>query len=210
MTLSLWFIFLVAPTETTMGDVQRIFYFHVPCAWISFLAFFVVFISSLLYLISRKEFFDRVALSSAEIGVLFSTFVLTTGPLWAKPVWGIWWTWDARLTSSFVLWLIYISYLLLRAFVTPEYKKKVLSAVVGIVGFIDVPIVYFSIRLWRTQHPSPVIGGGESSGIDPIMLKTLLLALTAFLFFYFVLAKLRVSILKANDELEKFHHHLRR
>jgi heme exporter protein C len=192
-----------------MGNIQRIFYFHVSSAWVSFIAFFVVFVFSLLYLIKRKDIFDHIALSSAETGVLFSTFVLTTGPLWAKPVWGIWWTWDARLTSMFVLWLMYISYLLLRAFVTPEYKKKILSAVVGIVGFVDVPIVYLSIRLWRTQHPSPVIAGGEGSGIDPVMFKTLHLTFFAFILFYLAFMKLRISLLKVQEELEQFHRNLR-
>jgi heme exporter protein C len=210
MIASLWCIFMWAPTEATMGNVQRIFYFHVSSAWVSFIAFFTVFVSSLLYLIKRKDIFDHVALSSAEIGVLFSSFVLTTGPLWAKPVWGIWWTWDARLTSMFVLWLMYVSYLILRAFVTPEYKKKILAAVVGIVGFIDVPIVYLSIRLWRTQHPSPVIAGGEGSGIDPVMFKTLHLTFFAFILFYLVFMKLRISILKVHEELDQFHHSLRR
>lgn len=204
MTFCLFAVFIIAPTEATMGHVQRIFYFHVASAWISFLAFFVVFISGLLFLVLRKEIFDRWALASAETGVLFSTFVLTTGPLWAKPVWGIWWTWDARLTSTFVLWLIYISYLMLRSFVTPEHKKKVLSAVVGIVGFIDVPIAYLSIRWWRTQHPAPVIAGDEGSGIDPLMLKVLFFSLFVFLLLYFCLAKLRISIAQCDSEIQFF------
>ncbi|MBI1869591.1 MAG: cytochrome c biogenesis protein CcsA [Chlamydiae bacterium] len=203
MLLALWAIFLWAPIEKTMGDVQRIFYFHVPSAWVSFLSFLVVFISSLLYLITRKNIFDHTAQASAELGVLFSSFVLITGPLWAKPVWGIWWTWDARLTSTLVLWLIYISYLMLRSFIPQEQKKKTLSAVLGIVGFIDVPIVYLSIRWWRTQHPAPVIGGGEGSGIDPVMFKTLMISFAAFLLFYFLLMKLRLGILKAANELKE-------
>jgi heme exporter protein C len=201
MIAALYAVFIIAPTETTMGHVQRIFYFHVASAWISFLAFFVVFISSLLFLLLRKECYDHCAAASAETGVLFSSFVLTTGPLWAKPVWGIWWTWDARLTSTFILWLIYISYLMLRSFVTPEHKKKVLSAVVGIVGFMDVPVSYLSIRWWRTQHPSPVIAGGEGSGIDPVMLKVLLFSVFVFMLLYFCLARLRISIARCDSEI---------
>ncbi len=207
MLASLWMIFLVAPTEATMGDIQRIFYFHVASGWISFLAFFVVFVGSILFLLTRKNAFDRIALASAELGILFSTLVLITGPLWAKPVWGIWWTWDARLTSSFVLWLIYISYLMLRAFVHPEHKKQILSAVLGILGFVDVPIVYLSIRWWRTQHPSPVIGGGEGSGIDPLMFKTLMISCLAFFILYIVLIKIRISLLKAEEDIQKIQNH---
>jgi len=201
MVFCLYAVFIIAPTEATMGHVQRIFYFHVASAWVSFLAFFVVFLCSLLYLLSRKEYFDHCAAASAETGVLFATFVLTTGPLWAKPVWGIWWTWDARLTSTFILWLIYVAYLMLRSFVTPDHKKKVLAAVVGIVGFMDVPISYLSIRWWRTQHPSPVIAGGEGSGIEPVMFKVLIFSVFMFLLIYIYLALLRISIMRCNSEI---------
>ena len=123
---------------------------------------------------------DAVAVATAEVGVVFNTVVLVTGPLWAKPVWGIWWTWDARLTSTFIMWLIYISYLLLRRFSTANEQTPKLAAALAIFGFVDVPIVYMSIRWWRTQHPSPVIGGGENSGLDPHMLHALLWNFAAF------------------------------
>ena len=164
----------VAPTEATMGDIQRIFYYHVPSAMLSFLFFFISFLSSVAYLVthqnhpSRALTADALALASAEVGVVFCTVVLITGPLWARPVWGIWWTWDARLTTTLVLWLVYVSYLLLRHFASGS-QVQTLAAVLAIFGYVDVPIVYMSTRWWRTQHPGPVFGGGEGSGVAPSM-----------------------------------------
>src|SRR5713101_801599 len=159
----------MAPTERTMGLIQRIFYFHVPSAWTGFVAFFLVLVSSIAYLFRRRPQWDWLAVSAAEVGVACFTVVLVTGPIWAKPVWGIWWTWDARLTSTFVLWVLYVTYLLLRSLVEDSSRRAVLSAVYGIFAFLDVPLVYMSIRWWRTQHPQPVIGGGQGSGLHPTM-----------------------------------------
>ena len=161
----------VAPTERTMGDIQRIFYFHVGSAWAGMDAFFVCFVANLLYVWKRAPKFDFLAVSCAEVGLVLTTVVLITGPIWAKPVWGIYWTWDARLTSTFVLWLLYISYLLLRSLIEEPERRALLSALFGIFAFIDVPLVFFSIRWWRTQHPAPVIMGGTGSGLDPTMNK---------------------------------------
>ncbi|HZQ24089.1 MAG TPA: cytochrome c biogenesis protein [Terriglobales bacterium] len=171
---------VVAPTEKTMGDVQRIFYYHVPSAWTAFLLFAINFVASVIYLFRRNPKLDAVALVSAEVGVVFCTVVLVTGPLWARPVWGIWWTWDIRLTSTLVLWLIYVSYLMLRRFSTSG-QTPVLAAALAIFGALDVPLVYFSIWYFRTQHPQPVIGGGGS--IDPRMLHVLLINWLAFMCF---------------------------
>src|SRR5208282_831316 len=135
------------------------FYYHVPSAWTAFLLFFVNLVASVVYLIRKSTKADAVALVSAEVGVVFCTVVLVTGPIWARPVWGIWWTWDIRLTTTLVLWLIYVSYLVLRRF-SSGGQTQVLAAALAIFGFVDVPIVYMSIRWFRTQHPSPVIGGG--------------------------------------------------
>lgn len=193
---------LFAPTEATMGDVQRIFYFHVPAAWVAFLAFLVVFVFSLAYLFRRDKKWDVLAASSAEAGVLFCTLVLITGPMWAKPAWGVWWTWDARLTLTLVLWLIYVAYLMLRHYMTDPERRATFAAVLGVVGFIDVPLVYFSIRWWRTQHPQPVMAGGEDSGLEPRMLATLLVCLAAFTLLFFVLLRLRVKMLALQDEID--------
>ncbi|HKW19022.1 MAG TPA: cytochrome c biogenesis protein [Terriglobales bacterium] len=178
LCFALYEALIVAPTEQTMGNVQRIFYYHVPSAWTAFLLFTVNFVSSIVYLARRNAKADILALISAEVGVVFCTVVLVTGPIWARPVWGIWWTWDMRLTLTLVLWLIYISYLVLRRFSTSG-KTPVIAAVLAIFGALDVPLVYFSIWFFRTQHPSPVIGDGGS--LDPRMAHVLLINWAAFL-----------------------------
>jgi heme exporter protein C len=165
----------IAPDEKTMHAIQRIFYFHVPSAISSFIAFFVVFVANAAYLVTRKPKWDWLGVAGAEVGVACATIVLITGPIWARPVWGIWWTWDARLTSTFILWLLYVSYLLLRGLIDDPQRRATLSAIVGIFAFLDVPLVYLSNRLWRTQHPQPVILGGENSGLAPGMGKVLLI-----------------------------------
>src|SRR5246500_3114123 len=161
LSYALYEALVAAPTEQTMGDVQRIFYYHVPSAWTAFLLFSINFVASVWYLIRRNQTADIVALVTAEVGVVFCTVVLVTGPLWARPVWGIWWTWDIRLTSTLVLWLIYVSYLVLRRF-SSSGQTPVLAAALAVFGALCVPFVYFSIWFFRTQHPQPVIGGGGS------------------------------------------------
>lgn len=202
MLMALFCIFLFAPTEATMGDVQRIFYFHVPAAWASFLGILFLFVFSLLFLSSQRREWDICASSAAEVGAVFCTMVLISGPLWAKAVWGIYWTWDARLTSFFVLWLIYIGYLLLRKLLESPLQRARLSAVFGILGAMDVPVVYFSTRWWRTQHPSPVIAGGEQSGLEPRMLVTLMISLTAFTLLFIFLWRMRCKLEHSADRLE--------
>ena len=192
----------VAPMERTMGDVQRIFYYHVPSAWTAFVLFSVNLVASVIYLVKKSTTADAVAVVSAEIGVVFCTVVLVTGPIWARPVWGIWWTWDIRLTTTLVLWLIYVSYLMLRRFSESSQTPK-LAAVLAIFGALDVPLVYFSIWFFRTQHPQPVIGGGGS--IDPRMLHVLLINWLAFSCFAFLLgwARFRLERLeRAAEESE--------
>jgi heme exporter protein C len=178
LSYALYLALVVAPTEQTMGDVQRIFYYHVPSAWTAFLLFAINFVASVVYLVRRNPAVDAIAVTSAEVGVVFCTIVLITGPLWARPVWGIWWTWDIRLTSTLVLWLMYVAYLILRRFSTGG-QTPVIAAAVAVFAALDVPLVYFSIRLFRTQHPQPVIGGGGS--IDPRMLHVLLMNWYAFI-----------------------------
>jgi heme exporter protein C len=184
MIAALYMVFVYVPTEKTSGIVQRIFYFHVPVAWVSFLAFFVTFIFSILYLWKRRTKWDAIAHASAEVGVIFTTLVLITGPIWAKPAWGIWWTWDARLTTSLVLWLTYVAYLLVRSYATEPARGARFGAVIGIVGFIDVPIVFMTVNLWRTQHPGIIIFEG---GLAPPMLTTLLVCIAAFTILYVLL-----------------------
>jgi heme exporter protein C len=166
------------------------------------LLFFGNFIASVFYLIKRSPRADAWALSFAEVGVVFCTIVLVTGPLWAKPVWGIWWTWDARLTTTLVLWLIYVSYLMLRRF-SEGQQTPTIAAALAVFGFIDVPIVYMSIRWWRTQHPQPVFGGGQGSGIDPAMRYAVMVNWIAFMALGALLAWARYRIARAEQAEEE-------
>ena len=200
----------VAPEEQTMGEIQRIFYYHVPSAWTSFLCFFVNFIASIVYLARRKSSpaaalaADAVALATAEVGVAFCTIVLITGPLWARPVWGIWWTWDARLTTTLILWLIYVSYLFLRHYAAGG-QAPTLASVVAIIGFLDVPLVYMAIRWFRTQHPQPVMAGGSGSGLDPAMWTALLWNWAAFVAFGFLLIWMRYNLVRFEQRIDERH-----
>ena len=188
--------FYIAPEERTMRLIQRIFYFHAASAWAGMTAFFVCFTANLLYVWRRDPKWDALGVSSAEVGLAFITVVLITGPIWAKPAWGIYWTWDARLTSTFVLWLLYICYLLLRTLIEEPDRRALLSALFGIFAFIDVPIVFGAIRWWRTQHPAPVIMGGPGSGLEPTLRKV-------FFFSVFALHSLMVFLLVERYRLEK-------
>jgi heme exporter protein C len=195
---------VVAPTEQTMGNVQRIFYYHVPSAWTAFLLFFANFLASVVYIWKRNAAADAIAAATAEVGVVFCTVVLVTGPIWARPVWGIWWTWDARLTTTLVLWLIYVSYLVLRRYSTGS-QTALLAAALAIFGFVDVPIVYMTIRWFRTQHPSPVIGGGEGSGLDPSMWPPLLWNWLAFSMLAIILVVVRYRLQRLEEDVEQQH-----
>lgn len=190
--LALYFAFIYAPVEKVMGAVQKIFYFHLASAWIAFFAFFVTFICSILLLATNRYIFDDIASSSAEIGIIFCSIVLITGPIWAKPIWGAWWTWDPRLTTTLILWFIYVGYLMLRKFVDEEDKRAKFSAAVGIVGFIDVPIVFLSIRWWRTIHPNVLQKGG--GGLHPDMITSLIVSVIAFTFLYLMLLDKNLKI----------------
>jgi heme exporter protein C len=257
LSYALYEALIIAPREQTMGDVQRIFYYHVPSAWTAFLLFFINFVASVQYLVRSRVQADKIAnwiviaigvltciggyvvkplpqgmypssvattglaivglyflirkyfseqdtdilaLTTAEVGVVFCTVVLVTGPLWARPVWGIWWTWDVRLTSTLVLWLIYVSYLVLRRFSTSG-QTPALAAALAVFGALDVPLVYFSIWFFRTQHPQPVIGGGGS--IDPRMLHVLLINWLAFLCFAFLVCWSRYRLERLQRDVEE-------
>jgi heme exporter protein C len=200
LSFALYEALVVAPTEQTMGDVQRIFYYHVPSAWTAFLLFFLNFGASIVYLVKRNPKADILALVSAEVGVVFCSVVLVTGPIWARPVWGIWWTWDMRLTLTLVLWLIYVSYLILRRFSSGS-QTPLIAAVLAVFGALDVPLVYFSIWFFRTQHPSPVIGrGGE---LDPRMWNVLLINWLAFSCFAVLVCWSRYRLERVKRDIEE-------
>jgi heme exporter protein C len=200
MLSSLYLIFIYVPTEASMGVVQRIFYFHIPLAWNAFLAFFIVFLFSIIYLVKRDPKWDRIASSSAHIGVVFTTLAIIAGAIWAKPIWGVWWTWDPRLTATLVLWLIYVAYLLIRSYVPNSETGARFGAVVGIVGFLDVPIVALAITLWPTEHPQPVIFTG---GLAPSMVLTLMVSIVAFTVLYVFMLLQRINFKNAQNEVKK-------
>jgi heme exporter protein C len=199
MILALYMAFIGAPRERTMGDLQRIFYFHVPAGMVGLTAFAVNFAASLLYLIRKDRKWDSIALSAAEIGVMFITIVLVTGPIWAKPVWFVWWTWSPRLTSSLILWMLYIAYLLVRNYVPDPERRATISAVFGIVAFVDAPIVWFSIRWWRDIHPSPML---ETGGLSPAMRPAFYICFAAFLVLFVYLMRRRYYLEDARHEVE--------
>ncbi|MFH1003300.1 MAG: cytochrome c biogenesis protein [Chloroflexota bacterium] len=198
--LTLYLVFLYVPTEQTMGVVQRVFYLMVPVGWLALLSFLVVFIGSILYLSKRSEKWDVIASSSAEIGLVFTTLAILTGAIWARPVWGVWWTWEPRLTATLVLWLIYFAYFAVRSFATEESRGAAFSAVVGIVGFVDIPIVALATSLWRGIHPPPLIFEG---GLAPAMLLTLQVSIFAFTLFYVLLLIQRVALKNSQIEIRK-------
>jgi len=202
LSYALYQALVVAPTEQTMGDVQRIFYYHVPSAWTAFTLFFINFAASIYYLAKRSPAADIVALTTGEIGVVFLLVNLITGPIWARPVWGIWWTWDWRLTSTLVTWLIYVSYLFLRRFASGG-QTPTLAAATAIFGGLCIPFVYFSIWFFRTQHPQPVMGGGGS--IDPRMMHALLMNWLAFMCFAFLVCWSRYRLEKLRREVDAAH-----
>ena len=202
LTYALYEGMVAAPTEQTMGEVQRIFYYHVPSAVTAFTLFLINFIASIIYLARRSPRADALAVSTAEVGVVFCTVVLVAGPLSARPVWGIWWTWDARLTSTLLLWLIYISYLILRRYSTSG-QTPVIAAVLAVFGFLDVPFVYLANRLFRTQHPQPVYFGGPGSGADPRMTYALLVNMAAFFAFAALVVWLRFRLERVRQDFEE-------
>lgn len=200
VSAGLYGAFIYAPTEAQMGDIQRIFYFHAPAGIAAFLAFMVTGVVSALYLWKRRLVYDVVAHASAEAGLLFCTIVLITGPLWARPVWLVWWTWEARLTTTLVLWLIYVAYMLVRRYSEGRDQQARFAAVLGIIGALNVPIVYKSITWWRGLHPV-VLNASGGGGLDPEMRKVFLLCIFVYLFLYACLLAVRVPLGQAEDEV---------
>lgn len=182
-----YLIFMVAPTDAVLGHVQRIFYVHVPTALVSYLGFLVCGAASIGFLIRRTERWDRLAYSSAEIGVVFVSLALVTGMIWARPVWNAWWQWEPRLTTTLILWFIYVAYLMIRQYAPTPQQGRVWSAVLGIIGSISVFLNYLSVELWRSIHPDPVIGPAAADGaleptIEYILYFSMLTMLTLFVY----------------------------
>ncbi len=206
ISVDVYMIYLYVPLEAQEGIVQKIMYLHIPIAWTAFTSFFMVFVFSILFLWKKERIWDIYASSSAEVGMIFCTLVLITGPIWARPIWGVWWTWDSRLTLTLILWFIFASYLMLRNQGIEASLKAKYSAVLGIVGFLDVPLIHFSVLWWRTIHPKPKmldVKGGIGSGLgDPSMIITLCISIVTFflIFLLFFLMKSEGELLR--DDME--------
>lgn len=202
MLASLFMIFEYVPTEADEGIVQRIFYFHVPCAWVAFAAFGLVAIAGILYLWLGDQIWDDLGYASAETGMVFCTLMLVSGSLWARPIWGVWWTWDSRLTTTFILWLMYGGYLMLRASADDTPQVARFAAVIGIVAALDVPIVIVSVRLWRTIHPAVLVTKQGGHGLeDPRMIATLLVSLAAFTALWAWILMLRLAQMRTRSRM---------
>jgi len=203
LVTGLYGAFVYAPPDAVQGEVQRIMYLHVPLILVSYLAFFVVFVTSILYLARRCERHDAIAHSSAEIGVLFTALAIAAGSIWGRPTWGTWWTWDARLTTTTILLLLFIGYLMLRALVDDPSRGANFSAVLGIIGFLDVPIIHMSVVWWRTLHqPASVLRPGPST-VAPDMQVALYTNLAAFVLLYAYFLVKRVRLEEARWELRR-------
>jgi heme exporter protein C len=197
---ALYLVFLVAPEERVMGAVQKIFYFHVPIAAMTFLSVFIVLAGGVGYLWTRRAVWDRLSLAACEVGLVFCSLVLITGPIWAKPAWGVWWTWEAKLTTTLILWLLLAGCLLARHYAaTPEQGARI-GSVLGIVAALDVPVVYKAVDWWRGQHPI-VFGPGKTDPLAPGMLRALLVAMVALLALFLTLLVARMRLADLDDRL---------
>jgi len=195
------------PTEAVQGPAQKIFYIHAPAAWVAFLAFGLVGLASVLYLWLREERLDRIAESSAEVGLMFTTVVLITGPLWGKPIWGTYWTWDARLTLTLFLWFIFVAYIVLRGAIDEREMRARYCAVLGILGALLVPFIHLSVYLFRTLHPKPILMKPDAPSLPTEMLTTVLLAFAAFTLLYVALLRVRYRYAVDRDALLAESHH---
>ena len=201
MAVTLYMVFMWVPTEQNLGVSQRIFYFHVPLGWIGMLSIVVVAVASLMHLITGKEKWDSLAYATAELGVIFATLILVTGAIWARPVWGVWWTWDAKLTTTLVLWFIYVGYLMIRAHGPSGTQGKRYASVIALIGAIDSPIIYKATDWWRTAHPERNV----PSDLASEMLLTLLVAMVTFTALYAYLLVERYSLRKSESDLDELH-----
>ncbi|HEX5872640.1 MAG TPA: cytochrome c biogenesis protein CcsA [Longimicrobium sp.] len=197
-----WMIFFYVPTEAEMGIVQRIYYVHVPSALVAYLAFGIVALCSLGYLWLRDERLDTVAVCAAELGLVFATIVLMTGPLWGKIAWGAWWVWDARTSLTLLLWFIYAGYFVLRGATESPERGKRFAAILGVVGAADIPLIHMSVQWFRTQHPKPVVLKPEGPTAAPEMVQTLLVSFLGFTLLFFSLLLARMVVEKLSRRLD--------
>jgi heme exporter protein C len=204
MLAAIWCVFVYVPNERMQGAAQRIFYFHVNSAWAAYLGFFVAAGASAFYLWRGSAASDRLAIAAVEVGMLFCTMVLVTGPIWARPIWGTWWTWDPRLTMTVILWTIFAVYLILRSVGRDDPQIARYAAVLSLIGVLDIPLLHVSVRLWRGMHPSVISAPANKGGLeDPRMVTGLLVAMLAFALVFVWLLWLRYEGLRLRDELHR-------
>jgi heme exporter protein C len=195
---TLYMIFLWSPIDTSVGLTQKIFYFHVPVGWLGMLAIFGVGIASIMFLITKDYKWDDLAFSFAQVGIIFASLIIITGALWAKPVWGVWWTWDPKLTTTVVLWFIFSAYLLLRNLITDKRRSALIGSIIAVLGSIDAPLIYFASILWRTAHPELNIGplAEDDSSLPGTMLLTFFISLIMHTYLFIILIRVRRNITK--------------
>jgi heme exporter protein C len=204
-----YMVFFYAPLERVMGEVQRVFYFHVASAWVGMLGFMAAAFAGGAYLVTKKRSWDTVSLAAVEISVVFLLIAIVTGSIWARPVWNTWWTWDPRLTTTTIMVLIYAAYLMLRQGIEDPDRRARFGAVYAILGFISVPLTFLSIRIWRTIHPVVIAGGGDSEAMGtfsmtPPMLQTFLFSLFVFSVIFITLMWYRIRLGKLADKVEQY------
>ena len=195
---AIWF----TPPEALQGFAQKIMYVHVPAAWVAFLAFGMTALAGAFWFFIRDPRVDRFAESSAEVGVIFTTVVLISGPIWAKPIWGTWWVWDARLTLTLFLWFLYVGYLVLRGAVHDREIRARYSAILGLLGALLIPFIHLSVYMFRTQHPMPVIANPAGFQMPPVMVRTFFLAFISFTILYVAFVRARYALATERDALD--------
>ena len=205
MMVCIYLIFMWVPTEKNLGISQRILYFHVPIAWVGMISIIVVGIASLVHLMTGNEKWDHVAYSAAELGVIFATLILVTGAILAKPVWGVWWQWDPKLTTTLILWFIYVGYLMVRSYAPHGPRGRRYASVVALIGAIDAPLIYFASVWWRNAHPDLNFGPFAESDMDSDMRILLIYAAITFTIFYIYLLYERITIRRFEYVLDEVH-----
>ena len=203
IALTMWMVFAWVPTETNQGAIQRALYVHVPIAWVSMVAIVAVAIFSVLYLVTGRERWDRLGAATAETGVVFGALMLITGVVWARPVWGVWWTGEAKLTTALILFFVYVAYLMFRAYFPPGTQRRRLAAVIALIGAIDAPIIYWAANLWAEAHPPLIVGPARDSdsALSADIGLTLLVGVIAFTLLFVVILVERYRIRRAEDDV---------
>lgn len=202
MPAALWAVFVHAPEERVMGAAQKIFYFHVPAAMVTYTSVAVLLTGSIGYLWTRDRRWDNLSHAATEVGIVFCSLVLVTGPIWAKPAWGAWWTWEARLTTTLLLWLLLLACLMVRDYADNPDLGSRLASIVGVVAAVDVPIIHKAVVWWRGQHPV-VFAPNKSGGLSPEMRTSFVVCIAAFFLLFVLLLALRYRLGSLEERLHE-------